>query len=189
MDPATLSSAGFILQAGGVLNSAVGSFYAAKSQRYQLASQASSAEFQADIARLNARMAGAEAERALLAGERQIGRYTMQAGQQKAAATASLAARGVTAGVGSAAETMATADVIKEIDSMTINANAVRQAEAMRMQRVSFLNQAAMSDVTARNLMRMRKTISPEYAAMTSLLGGAGQVASSYATNLYMQGK
>jgi len=84
VDPSTLSSAGFILQAGGVLNSAVGSFYAAKSQRYQLKSQALAVEFQADMARLNARAAAAEADRAMMAGQRQIGQYTMQAGAQKA---------------------------------------------------------------------------------------------------------
>ncbi len=189
MEPSTLSSAGFILQAGGVLNSAVGSFYAAKSQRYQLKSQASAVEFQADMARLNARAAAAEADRAMMAGQRQIGQYTMQAGAQKAQNIASLAARGITAGVGSAAEAMVTADVLKEIDAMTINANAVRQAEALRVQRVNYLTQAMMGDVTARNIRTTAGTIVPGYAAASSLLGGAGNVASSYATNLYFQNK
>lgn len=182
-DKMNWGAAGAILGIASVLQGAVGSFYQAKNEQYQLKSQESSMRFQQTMANINARAAEQQAQAILEAGEQQIGQYTMQAGQQKAAAQASLAARGVQAGVGSAAETMATADIVKEIDVITINANTVRAAEAQRMQRVNILNEGAMAGVSASNLRAMRRSINPYVGASASLLGSAGRVASMYAVS------
>jgi len=176
-----LASAGLILGIAGALNSAIGSFYAAKTQKYQLKSQKLAAEFQRSMSALNARNAEVQAQNIMEAGQRQIGQYTMRAGQQKGAARASLAARGVQAGVGSAAEVMATGDVVTEIDVLTINSNTVRQAAAARMQGVNYMNEAAMAGLTAQNLGVTAGTIKPVGIAASSLLGSAGQVAGQWA--------
>lgn len=179
----TLATAGTIFSIAGLLNSAIGSFYAAQSKKYQLKSQKLAAEFQKSISNINARAYEREAEYILEAGQKQIGRYTMQAGQQKAAAKASLAARGVQAGVGSTAEIMATGDIVKEIDVYTINANTVRQAEAARMQASNYRTQAAMAGVEAYNLRGASRSLQPWGAAGASLLGGAGDVAFQWAVS------
>lgn len=181
-DPgAGLASAGLLLGMFGAMNSMIGNFYAMKSQQYQLKSQASSMRFQSEMSAMNRRMAEREAEQAMRAGEREIGRYTMEAGQQKAATQASLAARGVQAGVGSAAEQIASQDIISKIDVMTIDSNRVRAANAARMQAVNYANQAMMQGVSAENLMASRRTISPAVGTINTLLGSAGTVASQWA--------
>lgn len=175
------ATAGLILGMAGALQGAIGSFYAAKSQRYQLKSQQLSLEFQQSMSAINARNAEYQAQSIMEAGQRQVGQYTMRAGAAKQAARAAMGARGIQAGVGSAAEVMATADVAKEIDVLTINANTVRAAEAQRMQRTNILNEGMMAGVQAQNLMRTRRTIDPYAMAAPSLLSSAGQVASSWA--------
>jgi hypothetical protein len=93
---------GSIMSVFGAVNSAIGSFYAADSQKTQLKMQAQNQRFQAQMSAINARGAEMQAQQSLLAGERAIGQYTMGAGQRRASATASMAARGIQGGVGSA---------------------------------------------------------------------------------------
>jgi hypothetical protein len=180
-DKFNYAALGLLLGATSALQGAIGSFYAAKSERYKLKSQQLSLEFQQSMSAINARNAEYQAQSILESGQQQISQYKMRAGAQKAAAEASLGARGVQAGVGSAAETMATADLVKEMDAITINANSVRQAEAARMQRVNIQNEGMMAGVSAQNLASTRRTIRPYVGAATSLLGSAGSIASSYA--------
>lgn len=175
------SNAATILSISGAISGAIGSFYAAQSQQMALKSQASSLKFQARIADLNAKHAEFGAQQSLLAGERQIGAYTMRAGQQKASAEVSLAAQGGDVGNGSAAEVRASMDLIKQIDVININSNAVREAEAQRMQAVNYKMQAALGRVSANNLQASASAISPWSAGFTSLLGGATNVAQNWA--------
>lgn len=163
----------------GAVNSAIGSYYQAKSQQYQLQSQALSAEFQKSMSQINARQAEYQAQSLLQVGERQIGQLTMRYGKAKGARRASVAASGVSLGVGSAAEVEASQDIAKEIDVLTINANAVRAAEEARLRGVGFQNQALLQGVSAQNLAASAGTISPFGAAGTSLLGSAASLGSS----------
>lgn len=167
----------------GAVNSAVGSYYAAKTAQYQAKSQALNLQFQADMSRMNARAAEYQAQQILFAGERQVGQYTMRAGQVKAGAQASLAARGIQAGVGSAKEVVASLDLMKETDALTINANAVRAAEAARTQKQNLLTQANLGDVSAQNALATASTISPGMAGFTSLLGSASSIGQTWASN------
>lgn len=169
------------IAAFGAINSAVGSYYQAKTMQYQLESQSSSMKFQQEVSGINARQAEFQAQRILEAGERAIGVSTMRYGKAKGAGRAAMAARGIQLGVGSAAEVEATTDIMKEIDSLTINANAVRQAEAARTQAANYTVQGMMQGVSADNLSASASTISPFGAATTSLLGSA----SSFATTMY----
>lgn len=170
-------SAGLWTSILGSVNSAIGGYYQAKSMQYQLKSQASTLRFQQEVSGINARQAEFQAQRTIEAGQRAIGVSTMRYGKAKGQARAAMAGRGIQMGVGSAAEVEATTDIMKEIDSLTINANAVRQAEAARTQAVNFQTQALMQGVSAQNLSTSAGTISPFSAMTTSLLGSASSIA------------
>ena len=161
-----MGGAALMLQLGGLLTSGVGSYYSAQSQRSAL-------RFQAEMAAINARMAESSAQQELARGQQQVGALTLKAGQLKGSQRAAMAANGIDLGQGSAAEIQASTDIMKEIDANTIEANAVRSAWGYRTQGVNYQNQALMARASASG-------ISPLGAAATSLLGGAGQVASNW---------
>ena len=171
---------GLIGQVAGFASSAVAGYFQAKQLQIQQQSQASTYDYQSKMSAINARLSEAQAQQIMRAGERQTMASTMRAGQQMASYRTSLAARGGTAGDGSAQEVMATAILMKDIDKMTINSNTVRSAEAERMKKVGLQNQANLLAVSSSNLSMSADTISPFSAVTTSLLGGAGQVASSW---------
>ena len=171
---------GPILAIAGMASSAIGAYYSAKTQQYQLESQALNNDFQKSMSELNAKNAEFTAQTILDSGQRQIGAATMRAGNIKGAARASMAARGIQAGVGSAADVIATTDLIKEVDVNTINARSVQAAEAQRMQKVNLENQASMYGVSADNARMGASTINPFLSTTGSLLGSASTVATAY---------
>lgn len=176
-----IQTAGFILQIAGALQGAVGSFYAAKSQSYQMKAQAKNLEFQQTMSNINARMAEDEAQSIMQAGEREIGQYTMRAGQAKASQQVAQAAGGVESGVGSAAETMASMEYVKQVDTLTINSNRVRAAAAARAQAANYRTQGLLQGVSAQNLYRSARSNQPWTGISGSLLGSAGSVAANWA--------
>lgn len=180
INPKRLSTMGTFLSVMGGINSAIGSFYAAKSQQYQFKSQALNDQFQSDMASINSRQAEYSAESTLEAGKNQVSQYTLAAGQQKAAATASMASRGIVLGQGSAQDVAASMDLVKNIDMLTINANAVRSAEAQRMQAVNFKNESLLANTSAANATMSAKSISPLASMTTSLLGSASSLAQQW---------
>lgn len=177
---AAMTQAGGIFSIAGAVTGAIGSYYAAQSQIYQLESQASSLAFQSDLSRLNAVQAEFTAQQIMRAGQQRQGQIGLRAGKIKGSQRASMAARGIDLGVGSAVETIATTDLMKEVDMLTLNVETVRSAEAARLQQQNYLTQAAMQDVSASNLAMSAGTISPFGSAMTSLLGSAGSVAGAW---------
>lgn len=182
------AQAGPMLAVFGAINSAVGSYYQAQAAEYQYKSQASNLAFQSDMAKINQRRAEFQAYTIMEAGARQIGAQTMKAGQVKGAATASMAARGIQLGVGSAAEVIATTDLMKEIDTLTLNTSRVRAAEEAKMQAVNYGTQASMLGVSASNALATAGSISPFGSAMTSLLGSASSLSSAWYQNRKLQG-
>lgn len=173
---AAFSKMGPWMAIAGAVQSAIGSYYSAKSQQYQLESQASTLRFQKSMSELNARAAEMQAQTLMMAGQRQLGAYTMRAGQQRGATRAALAARGGALGEGSNLEAQASQELVKEIDTLTINANTVRAAEAARMQQVNLQNQALLQGTSAANVQAAASTINPFASAFTSLLGSATNV-------------
>lgn len=175
-----LATAGVVLAAMGAVNSAIGGYFSAKSQRWQLKSQAKSLEFQKSISEINARIAESEATGIEIAGQKQASMMAMRYGAAQAAMRASMAARGIDQSVGSAAEAMASTEFAKQSDMATINANAVRAAEAQRMQAQNYRTQATMQGVSAHNIWASRRTISPEMEVAGSLMSSAGQIGGAY---------
>jgi hypothetical protein len=179
----TLMTGGLIIGAFGAINSAIGSYFAAQSEKNRLKAQALNAKFSSEMAAINARGAEFSAQRSMESAHRAIGRYTMGAGQAKASARTAMAARGIAAGTGSARDVIASMDLIKEIDRLTMDANAVREAEALRTQAFNFRTQGTMDAMTAGNLRRTAGSISAPMAGAGSLLGGAADIGAWWLRN------
>lgn len=167
-----MSMLGPALMIFGGIQSAFGSYFSTQSTK-------SSLKFQADMAEINARMAEDAAQSIMLAGEREAGMVSAKYGQAKASAKVSQASRGIQGGVGSAAEEIASIDLAKETDMLTINANTVRQAWAARTQATNATTQALISRGTASGL-------SPFVGAYSTLLSSASGVANSWYQNSQM---
>lgn len=161
-----LPTAALALQVAGLGTSASASYWNARSQKSAL-------NYQANIADLNAQLSELGAESALSTGQQQAGKISMQAGQVLGRQRAVLAGNGVDLGTGSAAEMQASTSILKQIDMNTVQANAVRNAWGYREQGLDFRTQAAMGRASAAGM-------SPALGAATTLLGGAGQVASNW---------
>ena len=178
-----LTIGGQIASVFGAATSAIGTYYNMRSQQNQLKMQAQNAQFQAEMSRINQRAAEFTAEQIGMEGQARSAQYTMRAGQAKASAKASLAARGATLGQGTAREIIASMDVVKEIDRLNINASTVRAQEAARLQAFNLGTQATMQSLTASNLSATAGTIMPGFGATTSLLGSAVDIGANWARN------
>lgn len=182
-----LKNIGLVTQILGGVNSAIGTYYAAKTAQYQDKSQASSFAFQADMAAINSSRAELTAESIEEAGKNQIASYTMQAGQQKAGAVATMAARGIALGSGSAADVAASMDIEKSLNVMAINSNATRQAWGAREQGTNYQNESLLDRTSAVNAMRSAGSISPVGNMAGSLLGSASQIAGQWDWNQWLK--
>lgn len=160
---AIMGAMGPVLGVLGGLQAGFGAYFSAQSTKNNL-------QFQSDMAAINARMAENTAQSIMDAGQKQAGMVSAKYGAAKSATKVSQAARGIQAGEGSAAEEVASIDLAKETDMLTINANAVRQASAARMQSVNAQNESLIKGTTA-------DSISPFAAATSSLISSAAQVA------------
>ena len=116
-------AAGFVLS---LLTSTKGAYDQSQARKDALAEQA-------EIARQNKVLADMQAndalERGVLAGQG----HRRQVNQLKESQIASMAARGLDLGGGSAADVMASPDIVAQYDSKTIGDNAEKEAEGYRM--------------------------------------------------------
>lgn len=154
------------LQGAGAAASSVGSYFAAQSQKNALNAQA-------DTADINARMAESTAQSALYQGQSQEISARLKTAQLKSSQRASMAANGIDLGSDTATNILTSTDTMGDIDANTIAANAVRLAFGYRTQATNFQNDALMRRANASG-------ISPMASATSTLLTGAGQVASSW---------
>ena len=177
LTPGTLSLMTMIM--GGV-NTAVGGYFQAQAQRYQQKSAAVSSQYESDMAAINARQSEYQAESDIKSGQSQIFNYTMQAGEQKSAAVANMASRGLRAGIGTTADVTGSMDIMKDINVYNINSNAVREAGAARVQSTNYQNQSNMDRVSAANANRSAISLSPFAAASASLLTSASLVGGNW---------
>jgi hypothetical protein len=178
MDSGTV---GMYLQAAKAGMDASMAYFKARIQKINMLAQAGQLESQQRMMHLNQRMVGRQASEVLVAAHKAIGQRTMAAGQMRASTAAAMAARGLQAGVGSAAEILASQDYVKEVDAAQLNANAVRQAGQLRMQRASIISQGEMFGAQAQGLRLQQSAIKPWMAVVGSLLSSGGQMANSYA--------
>jgi len=166
-----------IAAVAGFATSAVGTFYSLEAQKDQLKTQALNLEFQREMSQINARIAEEQAQLVLMEGHREVGRLTMAAGRETATRRARIGARGIVAGVGSAAEELASVEIVKQRGIRDINSAAMREANALRAQGVNFQNAALLTGVSGRNARRTAGGISPAFGAVGRFGSDAGQIA------------
>lgn len=175
-----MGQAGVGMAIMGAIQSGIGTFYAAKSAKNQLKSQAMTFDYQKQMSALNARAMEDTAQQIMRAGEQDIGRLTLRAGQVKGSARAAQAARGGQIGTGSNAEELASLELMKQTDALTINSNTVRAAWAARTQAQNYEAQAAMAGVSAFGARSAASQISPFSQASANLMSSGGNVASAW---------
>jgi hypothetical protein len=154
------------MQGFGLGTQTIGAFFNASGQKTALNAQA-------DVDEINAKLAGMSAQSALLAGQRQEQAVMLDTGKLKAAQKTAFAANGISLTSGSALSVLTTTDVLGKVDAATVAANAARTAFGYQSQAVSFKNQAIGARASA-------SAINPLFAAGSSFIEGAGQVASSW---------
>ena len=169
-----------VMQMVGAAMKGVAGYYGALSQKATLKSQALSQEYEAGGSRFNAMQAERDAQSILQAGQAESGRMTAMAGLVQGKQLAAQGARGVVQGVGSAAEELASTELIKKVDAYTINLNSTLASNAARQQAQNYRNDSLLQDVSARNLRRTAKSINPWAAAGAASLDAAGGIASQW---------
>ena len=179
---------------GGAVSGGIGGYFGAATQKANLRGQAAVADANARIADTNIRIADTNArilelgaQSALHQGQREAGRLTLQAGQLKSRQRVSMAANGIDLGSANAQEIFASTDLMKEVDVSTIEANAMRSAWGYRNEAMNTKVQAINAGTQSANFRSQAlasraasSAFSPLGSTATSLLGGAGNVASSW---------
>ena len=153
-----------------MLTGFIGDQSKANTQRYLAKSKALNYELQRDLSQINKRMLERQAEHIGRAYNKQIAIRTMKAGQAMSKSKASFAARGIQLGVGSTANVFASAEILKEIDRLTMNTNKVKAMNATRAQ--------AIYGTSADNLFTTASSISPFLNMSTTFLTGASSIVS-----------
>lgn len=160
-------AASLAAQSFGAGMSTMGAFFGAKSQKDALKSAARMSE-------INARIADGNARAAIERGVFEESRTKMRGTTIKNSQTARYAANGIDiAGSDSALAVMTGTDLITEVDANQVRANALREAWGQRFKAGDYRRDAVSKRATASG-------ISPGLAGFTSLIEGAGQVASSW---------
>ena len=167
---------GLITGIGSTLTGMIANRAAANTERYKLRSQALNFEHQRDMAKLNRRMLESQAQHIGRAYDKQIAIRTLKAGQAISSTKASFAARGIQMGVGSTANVFASAELVKEIDRLTMNTNKVRAMNNQRLRAVNMGIRGDMLGVSANNLFSTASAVSPFMNMTSTLLTGATNI-------------
>lgn len=154
-----------ILGVGSALSKGIMDYGNAKAKASSLTGQAAISESNANIAEL-------QAQNSLWQGTLEIGKITREAGQAKASARATMAARGIGLGTGTAANVLASSDVNKQVDMINAKKNAVQAALGYRNQAANLRAQAQ-----AQRVMASAASSSARTGPVSSLISTAGQVA------------
>ena len=99
---------------------------------------------QAEIERQNEVLAEYQAKDALDWGEFAVNSHRRQVGQLKGSQIASMAARGLDLGEGTAADVLASTDIMADYDEQMIRENAGKEAEGFRMMGKNYAGNAAL---------------------------------------------
>ena len=149
---------------------------AANTEKYKLKSQALNLEHQRDMQKLNRRMLESQAQHIARAYNKRLQIQSLKYGQQISKSRASFASRGIQMGVGSTANVFASAELVKEIDRLTMNTNKVRAMNNQRLRAVNMGIRGDMLGVSANNLFSTASTVSPFLNMTSTLLTGATNI-------------
>lgn len=162
-DPATASLA---VQGIGGVTSAFGAMKSASVQKMGL-------KLDATIARINAEKMRDNAREMLRQGNEAETRQRLATAQVKSRQRAAMGANNVDMTTGSALNRLISTDYMGEADAQTIRLNAARAAAGMRADATSYDMRGSMAAASARG-------INPMLTGLTSLLGSATSIASSW---------
>lgn len=176
---------GIGLGVSSMLTGIIGAGSQANTERYKARSAALNFEHQRDMAQLNKRMLESQAQHIGRAYNKQIAIRTMKAGQAISSSKASFAARGIQMGVGSTANVFASAELMKEIDRLTMNVNKVKAMNTKRAQAVNMGVRGDMLGMSADNLFSTASTISPFMNMSSTFLTGASSIVSGLPTKFW----
>jgi len=169
---------GLGLGISSMLTGIIGAGSQANTERYKARSAALNYEHQQDMMELNKRMLESQAQHIGRAYNKQIAIRTMKAGRDISSTKASFAARGIQMGVGSTANVLASAEILKEIDRLTMNTNKVKAMNNRRTQAVNMGIKADMLGMSADSLFTTASSISPFMNMSSTFLTGASSIVS-----------
>ena len=167
---------------GGALGGAVNSFFAAKFEKNKLKSQALQFKHQETMGKINAKSIEMQAQHIARQYDKQLLIRSVQMGQQAGKRKAQMGKRGGVSGYGSARDVAMSQEILNEIDKLTINVNKVKAVGNMRTRAVDARIQSDMLGVSAGNMFASANSVSPFLNMSSTLLTGAGNVASQFAS-------
>lgn len=153
-------------QGAGTVASAYGAYSKGKAEQtaYQL---------QALVARNNAEMADWQATDAMKRGVTAVNTHQMKVAQLRGTQRASMAARGIDLGQGSALDILTDTEFMGAIDANTIKDNAEKEAWGYRMQAANYTSNSQLLNLKASNT-------NPGMDAASTFLTGASGVAKNW---------
>lgn len=183
-DPATTRALGgfsIAMMGIGAVGGALSARQSAISMQNTMNFQAQMSDINAGLGKINAQQYEYAATDTLLAGQRQEQMVRLRGAQTKASQKVAMAANGIDLGASATADRLlASTQFVTDTDALTINAAAHQRADSLRMQRES----ALMGVTNQQNDAALRRAsadgISSGSAFTSSLISGAGQVASSW---------
>ncbi|CAB4182673.1 hypothetical protein UFOVP1077_17 [uncultured Caudovirales phage] len=161
-----VGAAGFLMQGLGALQSAIGTYYSALNNKRNL-------QYQAFTSELNAKYAEQQAQAIQVAGTRAKQNRQLATAALKSKQRTGLAANGIDLSSNTAARILSTTDLMGEVDALTIDQNTLEAKWSAKRQATGYRGEGAMASASASG-------IDAAGSAMTSLLGSAGSVASSW---------
>ena len=155
---------------------ALGAISQARGQRQAAAAKAQEYEYQAKVDDNNRKVALWKAQDAKDRGAKEEASLRTKVAALKGRQKSALAASGVEIGDGSALDILADTAALGELDALTIRSNAEREAYENKVNASNLAANAGMKRMGATNSL-----IAGKINAQTSLLSGAGSIASKWA--------
>ena len=169
---AQMENIGLAMGIAGAISSIFGAVFSAGVAKEQAQAQARMLEHESFMSNMNARRAERNAGAIMQQGRAAIATATAEAGQRKASQRTSAAGRGVVIDQGSARDVTDTTEIVKEVQRVAINREAVARAGDANIAATNLRNQSLLSSVGAGSMRSAASRISP-------LSSGAAQFISS----------
>ena len=159
----------------GMLFSLAGAASQAQGQRHAAKAKADEYEYQAKVDDNNTKVALWKAQDAKARGQKEEAALRVKVAALKGRQRSALAASGVEVGSGSALDILGDTAALGELDALTIRSNSEREAYEHKVTASNLTANAGMKRMGAKNAI-----IAGKIGARTSLLSGAGSVASKW---------
>ena len=159
----------------GMMLNFMGSMSQAAGQRQAANAKANEYRYQAQVDDNNRKVAEWKAQDALDRGAKEEAALRVKVAGLKGRQRSVLAASGVEVGSGTALDILGDTAALGELDALTIRSNSEREAYENRVNASNLSANASMKRMGANNAI-----IAGQIGSMTSLLSGAGSVASKW---------